>query len=450
MKGLMDLKELKELEELKHLKRLSSVKSGTGIKFLTPAVSPGSHCPMRIASVIVKDIQGLSSLLVGTQECATHSRLFNPHPEGRQGELHWLYTLSDQEVVFGCREGLRDALKKMDQAGARGILLIATCIPELIGEDMEGIIQEIQPELSARVTYVMLGQFKNFSHPPGSWKTMKALGLLTEKKATDSRRINVLGRAPEEDHIPEPSLLPELVRQGIHLSYIAPGASLEDLQRAGDAALNLVVSPYTQPLAVQMQQELGIPYVSLHHRYAVQDIDQAYGDIAQRFGLSWGDAFAEERRRALALEHQAQQRLGRLRFVCAPRVDLPIPLSVYLTGLGMEPLLLHLEEYYPEDKDHARELITRGYDPLICRMVNEEAELPILQKLNPDLCFGYMSYTDIRIPCVANMMDYYGQVGYERTRGLLTRILGVAAKVDAKENKGNKEQGGMAYGTASV
>jgi len=52
------------LNDFKHIKLLSEVKSNKSIKFLTPAVFKGNHCPMRIASVISEDIEGLSSLLV--------------------------------------------------------------------------------------------------------------------------------------------------------------------------------------------------------------------------------------------------------------------------------------------------------------------------------------------------------------------------------------------------
>lgn len=429
---------------MKHVKRLSAVKSNNGIKFLTPAVSPGNHCPMRIASVNVEKIRDLSSLLVGMPECTTHSRLFNPKPEGRHGELHWLYVLDAHEVVFGCRDGLIDALRKMDKAGAKAILMIATCVPELIGEDIQAIINEVQPELSTRVTFVMLGQFKNISYPPGSWKTMEALGTLMDGKATVSNRVNVLGRAPEEEHIPMPSLLPALTRRGLALRYLAPGSSMDDLQSAPDAALNLVVSPFMQPLAARMEREFDVPYIALHTLYDVESIDRAYTVLAERFGFSWDNAFEKERQEALSLQNQAKERLGGLRYVFCPRIDIPLPLAVYLTGLGMEPLLLHLEEYYPEDRGYAEELIDMGHNPWICRMVNAQADLPILEKLAPDLCFGYLPEPNKTITCVPDLFDFYGQVGYARTSHLLKRILDVLSEMNASG------KGGTAHGSASI
>lgn len=432
------------MKELAHVKKLSAVKSGKAIKFLSPAVCPGCHCPMRMASLAAAEITGLSSLLVGMPECATHVRLFNPKSEGRCGELHWLYVMDRDEVVFGCRKGLVDALHEMDKAGAKAILLIATCVPELIGEDMEGIIHEVQPQISARITYVMLGQFKNFSYPPGYWKTLQAIGGLMSPHVTDRKRINILGRRPDEDHIPMPSLLSALEEKNLSLRYLAPGASLSDFQEAPDAALNLVVSPYVQPLAQRMEQEYGVPYISLHNLFDLDRIDQAYQEISQRFGFVWKDEFKEAREKAQMLQELAREKASGLRYVSAIRVDMPIALAGYLKGLGMEPLFLHLEEFYPEDKEHAVRLLELGANPYVGRMVNAEAEYSIIEKINPHIIFGYLSKKSEAIPVVENMYRLYGSVGYELTAELLTQILAVL------DGTGESIKGGTLYGTASL
>jgi nitrogenase molybdenum-iron protein alpha/beta subunit len=402
---------------------------------------------MRMAALTAKNIRGLSSLLVGMPECATHVRLFNPKPEGRHGELHWLYVLDQHEVVFGCRNGLMDALRKMDAAGAQAILLIVTCIPELIGEDIAGILRELRPELFARVSFVALGQFKNFSYPPGYWKTMEAMGALMDAHKTDPLRINVMGRSPREHHIPLPPLFPTLERRGLSLRFLAPGASLKDFQDAPDAALNLVVSPYTQPLAARMEREFGIPYISLHTLFSVEALDRVSEEIAKRFGFAGNAEFDEEcekeRGEALVLEREAGMRLNGLRYVVSLGCGMPLALAGYLAGFGMEPLILHMEEFYPEDKAHAKALLALGHNPLICRMVNSFAEYPLLKKLSPDICFGYLPPENKAIPTVENMYQFYGKIGYGLTAELLRQTLDAGNKVGTFEKRG-------AYGAASI
>ncbi len=45
----------------------------------------------------------------------------------------------------------------MDEAGARLILLLSTCVPELIGLDLESICHEMQPEVKAMLIHLPWG-----------------------------------------------------------------------------------------------------------------------------------------------------------------------------------------------------------------------------------------------------------------------------------------------------
>ncbi|EGO62510.1 nitrogenase component 1 [Acetonema longum] len=412
------------MPDINHLKRLSDVKSNVGVKFLTPAAFPGSHCPLHPALALAGNIKGLSSLVVGTPECATYSRVVLTNTQVRQGELHWTYVLDASEVVFGCRQGVMGALQKMDQAGAKAILLLATCVPELIGEDIENIVREVQPKLSARLICVMLGHFKCNSFPSGSWKTLQAIGSLMEPRRVQPQVVNVIGRSPDEKHIPMPPVLSALQQQGFSLRCLSPGSSLEDFLAAPDAALNVVLSPFTDPLAAAMDQSFGTPAFRLHNVYDVAEIDALYSSIARKLKFQWRNEFYHERMEALALQEQAKKRLHGCRYICAHIGPVrTIPLAAYLAALGMEPLLLHLEEFWPDDKHWSETLNALGYDPLVCHMVNSGSDAPLLESLSPDLCLGDLSGTKFRVPCVPYLSDLYGMSGYERTNSLLKRIL---------------------------
>ncbi|WP_313165003.1 nitrogenase component 1 [Sedimentibacter sp.] len=412
------------MNDLKHLKKLSSIKSNAGVKFLTPAAFPGNHCPMHTALALSGKIKGLSTLIIGTPECTTYSRMIIPKTDGENGELHWMYVLDSHEVVFGCRDGIVDALKKMDMAGAKAVLIIVTCVPEIIGEDIEGIIFEIQPEIKASLTFVLMGHFKCNSYPSGSWKTLLSIGNLMRKRETSLNTINVLGRSPEEDHVHMPAVLSLLEKKGFSLRFLAMDSSLEDFINAADAALNIVISPFTQPLAVMMEQEFDIPYISLHNTYDVFEIDKAYAEIEENLRIEWGNEFEEERRHALFLQEEAKKILAGLKFVSAfIGPSMVVPFASYLAGLGMEPLLLHMEEVYPEDKIYIKELTAKGYNPPVCHMVNNNSDIHVIERLSPDIYFGYLAGEKLNFTHVHDIYDLYGQVGYERTSYLLGGLL---------------------------
>ncbi len=412
------------MPDLGHLKRLSAVRSNAGVKFLTPSAFPGSHCPLHTAIALAGNIKGLSSLVAGTPECATYSRVVLLNVNDRQGDLHWTYVLDDSEVVFGCRKGLMDALQKMDQAGAKAVLLVATCVPDLIGEDIEGIVREVQPKLSARIISVMMGHFKCNSLPSGSWKTLKAIGSLMETKDVRPRVVNVMGRSPEERHTPLPPILCALKRQGFFLRCLAPGSSLEDFLEAPDAALNLVLSPFMDPLAAEMEQSFGTPAFRLHNAYDPSEIDTLHRAITKALRIQWENGFDCGRLEALSLQEEAKNRLTGLRYASAHIGPLKVlPLAAYLAAIGMEPLLLHLEEFWPDDRSWAEALKARGYDPPVCHMVNSDSDAPLLESLSPDLCLGDLPGAAIRFPSVPYLSELYGLSGYERTNSLLKKLL---------------------------
>ncbi|MDF2921559.1 MAG: nitrogenase molybdenum-iron protein [Paenibacillaceae bacterium] len=413
------------MNELGHLKRLSSVKTNAGAKFLTPAAFPGNHCPLHTTLALSAKVRGMSTLVVGTPECGTYSRNVIRRSRNKEGGLHWMYILDAQEVVFGCREGLIQALREMDQAGAKAIMMILTCVPELIGEDAEGIMHELQPQIGARLAYVAMGHFKCNSYPSGFWKTLAAFGSLMEPaKSASAQTVNVLGRSPDEDHIPMPSLLAELERKGFRLRMLAPGSDFADFEAAPDARLNLVLSPYMNPLAKQMSEQLGIPYVSLHEKYDPAGIDGLLDQIADLLGFRWEGEFAAAREQVLTLQDQVRQTMGGASYIIGRIGALtPLPLAGYLDLLGMKPLLLHMEEFFPDDRVWAKDLLARGHDPLICHMVNEPADIPVLKRFRPDFFFGKPLQPGEDLPGLAYMFDLYGRAGHERTALLLSNLL---------------------------
>ena len=422
--------------ELQHLKRLTAIRSGKNIKFLIPAVYAAGACPMRVACNICEDIEGLSYLIVGMPECAIHSRGTTSMPEGKSGELRWLYTLDANEVVFGSREGIVDALRVMDEAGARAILMVATCVTDLIGEDFEGIIEEIQPELNARLSFVTLGQFRNFGAGVGTWKTAEALARFMapkESKMADSKKAyakiaNALLVEPwhnKNSEVEYPLIVHALEDGGVKIRKLAAGATLDDYMEAPQAAMNIVLTSYTQPLAAKMQAEFGVPYAPLHEAFAVEAIDRVYSNIAGVFGIDLCGRFNAWREKALELEERAFRDLSGLKYVIMREVDMPIALALYLARFGMEPILIHLSEPHTEDLGYAKSLKALGFDPPVCRMMHIDLDTELILKLKPDIAFGYLRNPIAGFNCAEDMNDFFGMTGYERTVALLTRIFNV-------------------------
>lgn len=422
------------MNRIQHLKKIASVKSNAGIKFLTSAAFPGSHCPLHTSLALSTNIRGMSTLVVGTAECSIYSRNVVKKARYSEETLHWMYVLDSNEVVFGCRKGVIDAIKEMDKEGAEAIMVILTCVPEVIGEDIEGIIHEVQPQVKARLSSVLMGHFRCNSHPSGYWKTLLSFGGMMEKRDINSNIVNILGRSTDEDNIPMPELLMELEKKGFHLRMLAPKSDIKDFIGATDAKLNLVISPYMNPLADMMDKQFSIPFISLHEIYNVLEIDETYRKIEEILSISWDNRFDELREKALMAEKKAEKELVGLRYISTGRNPIAtLALAFYLNKFNMIPILLHMEEFYPDDRQWARRLEEVGTNPFVCHMVNDKRDAPVLEELEPDLSFGEIFEGTGKVPCVSYLYELYGQIGYERTSFLLNRIMNT---LENHKNKG--------------
>ena len=422
------------MKELKHLKHLSSVKTNAGVKFLTPAAFPGNHCPMHTALALSSRVKGMSTLVVGTPECGTYSRNVVSNVKGQEGELHWTYILDSNEVVFGCRKGLIKTIKEMDKSGAKAIMIILTCVPEIIGEDIEGIVHETQHQVSALLTYVLMAHFKCNSYPSGYWKTLMAFVGLMKKGKTSPDTINILGRSPREHHVPMPGLLTALEKRGFYLRMLAPKSDIEDFIVSPDAALNIVLSPFMNPLAEMMWEKFKVPFISLHETYDVVEIDSLYETVEKSLKIRFNHEFDEAREKAIILQNQAETVFNRKNYILTQiGAMMSLPLVLYLIKFEMKPMLLHMDEFYPDDRKWAKAINEKGYDPMICHMVNNDADIELLENIRAEFSLGKLLKDSSLIPCVPYLEDLYGQIGYERTAVLLSRMLKVYSKVNVKK-----------------
>lgn len=401
---------MKNKASFKYIKKLSQIKSNSGIHFLSPAAFPGNHCPLHTAVRTGTDIEGMSSLVIGSQECGFYSRLVVEKTKGDGPELHWMYILDAKEVVFGCREGLIEAIKEMDAQGAKGILLISTCVPELIGEDIESVAFELQEEVQAKLFPVKLPHFRCNSYPSGFWKSFEALisgmSFPTEKNGG----VNLLGGVMSPGLKAMMEILKEKNKPVYHVGI---KKKLEDILNLPKAALNLVLSSWDQPWAAAMEKKFGIPYIPLHSAYSLQQIDQAFERLEKLTEAACKQQEGEREKLAV-LEHRFRQAFqGKSFIVTEGRAD-TIQLALYLASLGMKPLALHLEEFFPEDKQWSQALLELGMDPFVFHGVNFEEEGVLLQSLKPDLRLGELT--------MRGLNSLNGNFGYQRSIELLTEI----------------------------
>lgn len=410
------------MKDFKHLKYLSATKSMKSINQLSRSAYPGNHCPMHTSLAISSRIKGVSTLVIGASECGYYSRNLIETSKYKDDALHWTYMLDENEVIFGCKKGVISALKEMDKEGAKVILVISTCVPEVIGEDIEGIIFEVQNEVDAKVLSVSLGNFKCGSQQPGFWRTLLALGEITESTDKKERVINVLGRSKYEDHIEKPKII-EVLEEDYEIRYIAPDSCIEDFELITKGQLNIVLSPFLTPLAEYLEEKHNMPYFNFHSTYDVFEINDMYSNLFSVLNKDVDKRVLENYNIAKSLQEEVSTLVKDTTYVGGKIGAIqPLPLHTYLSKIGMVPLMVHIEDFYTNDTYHREKLLLQKQDPILCMMINDEYDTQYILDLSPNLVIGDWALRMEQKDKTIKVMDIYGMVGFELTIKLLNKL----------------------------
>ncbi|RDY33206.1 nitrogenase component 1 [Lachnotalea glycerini] len=403
--------------------RLSEIESNQGILFSHEGASPGCHCPMHTALSAIRNIEGLSSLVVGMPECSFYSRYVMDTPIGPNKELHYTYVLDSNEVVFGCRDGLTKALEEMERDNAKAIVVIMTCIPALIGEDIAEIAEAFCEEHVTKAVCIDLAHYKRNGYEAGFYESYQALLSFCVKQNRIDNQVAFLGSCSGEEGN---FLKLSLKNNAFEILEINAFFSIAEFQRVTASRLTIVTQIHFLPLAKRLEQEYHIPYIFLAGAYSIKAINKCYQQIQEQLTLSEAFDFTSFNS-LLQKENEIRKKFKNSRFVITAVVEDVLLLTEYLCSLSMKPCLLHLEEYRVFMREWKEKILAYSVNPLITYMVQDEPEAKLLKeadflstKEDIRLCIG--NRFDEDVVCIKTGRFQVPFIGYERTLTLLTQM----------------------------
>jgi nitrogenase molybdenum-iron protein alpha/beta subunit len=360
--------------------------------------------------------------VVGVAECGYYSRYVAVTPYGKNGELHYVYELDSNEVVFGCRKGVKNALVQMDREGARVIVIILTCVPALIGEDMESIIQELESEMEAKVVFIDSAHFKRNGYQSGFSDILEQLVSLTESPISSviDKKINILGsaRGKEFNHFKE-----ILSGNGYEVESHSHGIGMEQLNILAIGRVNIVMNTKMLKAAKMLYKKHRIPYISMADRYTAEDITKGYDEIFDLLQLeNTKDIF--KGRNILEDFIKGAEKLKGISFIGTyPEFD-TLPVTLFLSELGMIPELLHIEEYDENSNCYKRAINQLGQNPYITYITDDRRVLDTFTEDSKFLSLGSCEGLDgDRIVEASELRGMTSLFGYERSAELLNLIM---------------------------
>lgn len=233
-------------------------------------------------STYTADVSGVCSALyelggmVVIHDPSGCNSTYNTHDEPRWYEMDslvFISGLSQMDAIMGNDDKfIHDIVRAAKELQPRFIALVRTPIPLMTGTDFEGISRVIKKQTGIPVFYFPTSGMHTYVKGAGMAMETIARELVPaggesvkerKNKQENPLKINILGATPLDFSINSTldSIKEFLSRHFEIISIFAMGSSIEDIQRAGEADVNLVISSVGVLAAKVLEKRFHTPYV---------------------------------------------------------------------------------------------------------------------------------------------------------------------------------------------
>ena len=419
-------------ELLGRLNRLSRVQTIKDVPQLTTALFPGTHCPLMGAAMIAGGIDDCLLVIVGTDECSYYTKsLTISERYGGIGGRCVSVVLDSHDVTFGSTESMHKAFAEiMEEYQPQCVMLVTTCVIEVIGDDYDAIAEELTRKYQLPVMAVHTEHFKCEDHFPGFERALTACQRIMQPQEGDGS-VNVLGL--RMGNFADTELHRLLATAGVKIGVQLPsGCTTEEIRRAPAAKVNIVVHDIALPLAQAMQEQYGIPYVYFNRFAAPEKVLQAYQHLFNYLELPLPAEVDAMFKECKEQEEQLRPLVQGVPYIYGNTQYDCFELNSYLCSLGLVPQLIQ-SNHLREDNSADIQSILEHTDPYICKAANIAPLQYVYDVLQPWFYMGHEFGDRLRAKGIALLhSDPAGKMlGFECSSFLLQAV--AKAVSDAKK-----------------
>jgi nitrogenase molybdenum-iron protein alpha chain len=324
---------------------------------------------IRDATIIYHAPVGCSCASLGYRELFQHIPASLGAPLNY--DLHWMTTsMNEKDMVYGATDKLKatiyEAVKRYDP---KAIFILTSCASGIIGEDIEGTVRDVQPNIKATLVPVHCEGIRSKLVQTGYdafWHAvLKYLVKPPKKKQADLVNVASMLSYTWQDRLEIKRLLG---RMGLRVNYIPEFASVEQFEQLSEAAVTAPICPtYTDYISRGLQQEYGVPYFLYPSPMGFSNTDGWLREIAKYTGKE------KEAEIVIAEEHAKwDPKLKQLREEFKKLKPKGEPLEI-LGALGQGRLLAQVP-YFDELGIKSSAAICQDYDNLILEELEKVLE----------------------------------------------------------------------------
>lgn len=415
-----------------YLKKLSDIKKNKDIFGECSAISCGVFCPTFGIAVCGPLIQDGAVLVVGTPECtwyAKNSSIYHSKDPGY--DRFYCCAMEDHDITFGDSGNIREALCKIgEDSSIKCIILASTCIPEIIGDDMESIAKEAEEAMGIPVLLVHIAHYDHKCSEFGVAisRTLEAMGRLMEPQQVKPMTVNLLGRnfhSAMDGSLYDTEMVKLLHKYNVSINLIMPDKCYTDeISKAPLAALNIVTNEVGRDVAQYMERRFGTPYVLFEPSLNIEYIQEGYTKIQQYLGINMGEELSRINFATKKAIDEGRKILEGKSFINGGRPPDAFEMASFLSEMGMKPLLINAYRVYESSRKAIESILKKGWDPYVNYVANPEAIVSMISELSPDIFLGhgkveYFKRMEIKH---IEMLLPPGRLGYEAVTYALSVI----------------------------
>lgn len=422
------------------LNKLDEINEDKDIKSLSHAIFPGTHCPLFGVMLTASYIKNMPVLVVGTSECTYYTKNFAYHRQKGKDSVYSL-ALKEKDVVFGAQVKVEKAIKQIVEIEEPdAIMIVTTCVPELIGEDYSSIEYSLSDEINIPIFVVNTEHFKCNSHIPGMTRALKSLGnAMTKPKYNEG--VNILGH--RQSDVEKTELVNLLKSQGIKINTVIPSkCDIEDIKNASNVKLNIVTDMIAIDLAKYMKKKFGIDYIYFDKHMSKNIIFENYHKLSKILDIDFNKQLSEQRKEYDELFLKVSEILKGKKLIYGNTPMMAFETVDFLSDLGAIPIFVQVRELYEQDKIFKDNLIEKGLNPYVSRIANIAPLRHLYDSIGADLYIGHENPMLLREKGLMQItMDSHAQkIGYELPIAMMKDLIKLF------EMKNNK-MGGMMHGS---
>lgn len=372
------------------VKKLSSVSDGTDIHELQACIYPGGHCPLFGVHHTLGNISGITILVIGTADCGfyVYKTMKNFKSKSWHGAGIRCAVLEEADVINGCEEDLKNILTQLDNdVETRLIVIVTTCVLELIGEDIPGIVHGVQKQFNTPISIIRSENFKTADYLQGVEQSMESVSSLIRPIPKVPKRFSILG--PRFSGIEKNLVIQRLLQNGYTIVSQFPfDADISSVQEISSSSFVIITENTALKLARSLESKFQIPFVDFTPSPFPADVKASFDRLSELTGVSFNKDMEAEENEIEILRNSLASLYRNKKFIIGNVIGSPFTAACLIAEIGGDIELILARNIYKEDGKSVCRLIEMGQDPLVAKNANISAMEICFPRFEADFHIG--------------------------------------------------------------